>query len=498
MRKMAAKPLVIARRGSTGLAISFALLLLAGCDRNRGQPPRANDAIVIEPQPSILAVPVEAELGNLARLIEGEVPAQLWRIDKPGQTCVASKRVDLGIATVKTPTIKCRIVGSVTRGRVALAGKGEDIEITIPLRAVVSAVDVGGVLKRETATADAIVTARMRITFARDWTPRATMRIAYDWTDTPHIEFLGQRIDFTAQAERQLAPILARLERNLPAELGKMGLRDAIAGAWTAAFTTISLNRENPAAWMRIAPRELRYGGYTIADGRLRLNLGLRAITETHIGNRPPPPEPTPLPPMQPVATPVGRLAFFIPVIADYRVLEPVLMKALRRRSARPFDIPGLDPVRARFEKVEIYGTTNGRIAVGLTFTALEAGDTKPTHGTVWMTGKPVTRPDSRAIGFEDFAVSGTTDMTGGDLILDLVNAPGVAPMIAGLLAQNFERDYAKLIGKVDRAIANQRQDRVIIRADLERTRTGQLQAAGQGLYLPVWAEGTASITVTP
>ena len=160
--------------------------------------------------------------------------------------------------------------------------------------------------------------------------------------------------------------------------------------------------------------------------------------------------------------------------------------------------VPGLEPVDARFKAATIYGTSGGRIAVGLTFSAHERGSKTPTSGTVWMTGKPVNAEDSRRVGFTDFGVTGTTDMTGGDLILDLVNAPGVASMIAEMLAQNFERDYAELLGKVDRAIENKRAGDVMIRADLERTRTGQLQAAGAGLYLPVWASGTASVTIVP
>ncbi|MEL0251435.1 MAG: hypothetical protein VW935_05705, partial [Novosphingobium sp.] len=92
--------------------------------------------------------------------------------------------------------------------------------------------------------------------------------------------------------------------------------------------------------------------------------------------------------------------------------------------------------------------------------------------------------------------VSGTTDMTGGDLIIDLINAPGVAQLVASSLTQDFERDYAKLLGKVDRAIETKREGDFIVEADLLRTRSGQLQAAGQGLYLPVWATGTATVRV--
>jgi hypothetical protein len=160
--------------------------------------------------------------------------------------------------------------------------------------------------------------------------------------------------------------------------------------------------------------------------------------------------------------------------------------------------VPGVGPVRTDFHKATIYGITGGRIAVGLDFTARdEAGKLGATKGTVWMTGVPVNAEDSRRIGFEDFEVSGTTDMRGGDLILRLANTPGMSATIAGALAQNFEKDYGKLLGKIGRAIEDKREGDLVIRAEVTRTRTGRIQAAGRGLYLPVWADGTASITVT-
>lgn len=482
-------------RGRAWIAV-MAAVAIAGCGaRDRGQPPRANDAIRVDPSPSLIAVPVDVDLVDLQRVLERELPRTMWQIDKPGQTCAGRKRIDLGIAKLKTPAIKCRIVGQVTRGAIRLAGSGSTIRAAIPLTAGVRAETAGGMLK-ETATARAMAHAVIKLSLARDWTPRGTLDLDYDWTDTPHVEILGVRVDLTEQADKKLAPVIAKLERELPGELGRIGVRRAIDDAWRSAFATVSVNAANPPVWMRITPKAFQYGGYTIDGGRMHLKLGMRAITETHVGHRPAPPAPTPLPPLEPLATADGTLSFFIPVFSDYSVLEPVLMKALAKRSARPFDVPGLDPVRARFERVRIYGTTGGRIAVGLTFAALETGETKPSRGTVWLTGRPVTLPNSRRVGFTDFAVTGTTDRVGGDLIIDVINAPGIAPMIAEVLAQDFERDYARLIGKIDRAIEAKREGRLLIRADLKEARTGQLQAAGAGLYLPVWATGTASIRI--
>jgi hypothetical protein len=480
-----------------GLAVAGLCFALAACDRvgGSGPPVRTSDPIAVQPAPSLLAVPVDADLADLSRILERAVPQQLWTIDKPGQTCVKSKGLNLGIATIKTPKLKCRIVGAVRRGPLLLEGNGRDIRIAMPLHATIRAMNVAGILK-ESATADAMAHAVVRLDVGKDWSLRGKVNITYDWVDSPHVDFLGQRIEFADKADEKLAPIIARLERELPGELDKLHLRATIAQAWRQAFTTVSLNRENPPVWMRVTPRELQYGGYEIVGGKLRLKLGLLALTETYIGQRPQDPVPTPLPNARPLAKTLGQVEFFIPVFADYRELEPVLMRALVKRSARPFDVPGVGPVMARFRSTEIYGTKGGKIAVRVTFEAREAGSASTASGTVWLTGKPVNARDSRRVGFEDLAVTGTTDVTGGDLVIRLINAPGVVQYVAEALTQNFEKDYAKLLGKVDRAIEAKRTGNFVVQADLLRTRSGQLQAAGAGLYLPVWATGTATVRV--
>lgn len=476
-----------------------ASLLLSGCSDGVSDeaPPRVTTPITIEAVPSHIAVPVTARLDTLADALDRAIPQQLWSIDKPGQTCAAPKQVDLGIAKVKTPRIKCRIVGTVTRGALRLSGSGQDIVVGIPLHAVIRAEDIGGVIARETATADAIARAVIRLDLRKDWTPQGKVDLRYDWTDAPHVEFLGQRIEFADQADAKLAPVIARLERDLPAELRKLGIRQEIEKGWRSAFTVLSLNRENPPVWMRVRPRSLEYGGYEIEGRTLRLKLGMQATTESFVGDRPAAPKLAALPAMTRASGPTGRVAFAIPVIADYRQLEPVLMKALVKRSARPFDIPGIGDVRASFKGVTIYGTTDERIAVGIEFTARQVGPNEtPTNGTVWLTGKPVTAPDSREVSIADLAVSGTTDMTGGDLILDLANAPGVTQFIAASLAQNFQKDFAELLAKVRKAVATTRQGDFAISADIDRVRTGRIVATGQGLFLPTRIEGTARVSL--
>ena len=225
------------RRSEVSSASIASVLLcvacLAGCDRTpRQAPPRSTDTINVPPQTSTVDVPIVADLDKLARSLEQAIPRRLWSIDKPGQTCLPPKKVKILFAKIKTPAIQCRITGTVVRGPLVLEGSGKTIIVTMPLHAAISARDVGGVLSRETAEADARVRAVIRLDIARDWSPRGTVSIAYDWTDEPHVDFLGQRIEFTSKADAKLAGVVARLERSLPQELGRLQLREQVAQVW--------------------------------------------------------------------------------------------------------------------------------------------------------------------------------------------------------------------------------------------------------------------------
>ncbi|MEO7277369.1 MAG: DUF4403 family protein [Sphingomicrobium sp.] len=472
------------------------IVALAGCHKvPTSAPPRATSAISIPSQLSTVSVPVSVDLKELAQALERAVPRQLWQIDKPDQVCVPSKKIKVLFAKIKTPKVKCRIVGVVTRGPVSISGKGQDLIVVMPLHATVDARDIGGILKRETAYAEAEVRARVRLDLAADWSLHGKVAIDYDWTNPPHVDFLGQRIDLTSKADGKLQGVIARLEQTLPHELDKLHVRDRIVDAWRSAFTSLELNRANPPVWMRITPRELDYGGYT-ADGRaLALKLGMTAVTETFVGPRPADPRATPLPAMKSLKQRTGRIVFAIPVIADYRQLEPVLLEALTKRSRRPFEIPGIGPVNAQFSKVTAYGTGDGKIAVGLAFKAAKPGRS-PSSGTVWLTGRPVNSPNSRRVAFSDLNIAGVTDSTDTTLLLKLANVPVFSTIVADSLTQNFTKEYDDLLGKITRAIAEKRTGRLVIRAHIIDVQTGQLKAAGQGIYLPVVGKGTASITV--
>ena len=480
----------------SAIALTLALALgLAACRGPGGAPPRATDTIKSEPQSSIIAVPIAVDLAALSAALEREVPRQLWTIDQPGQVCVPSKQVKVLFVKVNTPTLRCRLVGQVMRGPMAISGSGREIVVTMPISAVIHARDVGGLIKQETATAQAQVRAIVHLDLAADWSLRGKVDIVYDWTKEPAVDFMGKHIVLTSKADTKLQGVVAKLERTLPAEIGKLQFRSQVEQVWRSAFTSLLLNRDNPPVWMRVTPQGLQYGGYAVQGRQLVLRLGMKALTETFVGDRPADPTAIALPSVRPLAADTGELQFYVPVIADYAELEPVIAKALVKRSDRPFAVPGVGDVYVRFGKVTAYGTDRGRIAVGLEFAALDT-DRRSTksHGTIWLTGLPINQPNTRQINFTDVTVDGATDSTGTNLLLKLANTPAFAETIAEALAQNFTKDYDQLLGKIDRAISDKRAGNLLIRADIQNVRTGSLKAAGNGLYLPVWGTGRASI----
>lgn len=483
-----------------GFALALSALLLSGCGKRADpEPPRVDTPIRWPVEASFVALPIEADSTRLTQALERIIPRTLWTIDRPTDDCVPPQRVKLFGKRLKvTPGLDCRIVGEVTRGSIHLHGQGDLIVADVPLHARISARDVGGVLKGETATGSALAKAHIRLSLAPDWTPRGTVDLKYDWTEAPGVDFLGQRITFTDEADEKLKPIVAQLERDLPHELAKMDVRSEVENVWRQGFTTLSLNRRRPPVWLKLQPQQVYYGGYRLRGDRLRLELGVEALTETVVGSRPDDPAPTPLPDLKTTKAGDG-LRLFVPVVAEYRQLDPVILRALRKRSARPFDLPGIGPVIARFEAVESYGTTGGRVAVAIRLLAQRAGSgIAPTHGNIWFAARPVNEPGSAQVGFTDLTITGDTDGVGGDLLLALGDSPGVRQLVANALAQNFGRDLDKLLDKIKRAVAEKREGALVLRADFDQVQTGRLRAAGTGLFLPVRINGEARLSYEP
>lgn len=468
----------------------LALALLSGCARKGGNdaPPRVNTPADLPTETSTIVVPVTASLDSLQRTLDRELPRRLWRIDQQVERCVKVKVLG---------QLGCRVTGEVTRGGIRLSGTGDRLVITMPVHAAISANKVGGLVSK-TATGDAEVHAVARLSMVGDWQPSARVSIDYDWTREPGIDFAGQRITFVDKADERLKPIVARLERTLPRELAKLRLRDQLAQVWVKAFTAINLNRERPPAWMRIAPQRLGFGSYSIRGRELTATLAAEALTQTYVGDRPADPSPTPLPPPSPRIGERG-LRFFIPVVADYRQLEPVVLRTLRKLNAKGIDLPQIGRVDARFDRVTVYATTADHLAIGVEVSAKARNSSVlAANGTVWLTAIPYNEPNTQRVQARDIRIAADTDSQVANLLAALFGNADVQGSIASGLTHDFVGDYDKVLRAARKALNQRREGDFLIDATITDVRNGELKVTGEGLFMPVRATGTATIRFRP
>lgn len=511
------------RSARTGLFLSILCIvaMLSGCSEPVGNPapPRVTTAAQLPKQTSTIIVPLSIDIGGLEAKLNNSAPTRLWAINQYEPKCVPAQRVTIcpvhktkckgkacknvdckiGLKRTKvTPDISCTIVGQVNRGRIRLSGRGDVLILTMPVNAVVSARDVGGVIKRETANASADVRAHVRISIADNWSPRAKVDIAYDWREPPGINFLGKRIQFIRKADAELAKVIARMERDLSQEISRVQTRKLVEGAWAEGFTTIMLNRERPPAWMRVTPQRLGFGGYRINGRQLMLTLSAEAVTETFVGDKPDKPAVSPLPPPARMSGDHG-LRFHIPVLADYRELEPVILRALRKLAAKGITLDKIGPVTVDFKKVTVYATEGGKIAVGIEANAdVIRSPLKGTNGVIWLSAIPYNEANSEVVHVRELQIAGTTDREAVNLLFALFNDPEVRAEISNALVTNFNRDYEKVLNAAKQAIAMRREGDFTLSAEVNEVSHGTVVATGQGLFLPVDVTGKANIRYTP
>jgi hypothetical protein len=187
-----------------------------------------------------------------------------------------------------------------------------------------------------------------------------------------------------------------------------------------------------------------------------------------------------------------------VPIIADYAELEPVLAKALNKVAAKGIDVPSIGVVKVKFGPPRLYATENGRLALGLAMAARGPRQVLDTKGTVWLTAKPETMPDSEKLLIRDVQMATGVSGAQFQLLVDIAESEVVQDALEDALTQDFSRDYLKLMAKIDVALKAVRVGPFRLTATLTDMHHGTAQALGQGLYLPVVSRGTARLDFAP
>lgn len=492
-----------------GLGIAIVAASVAGWlllrDRQQAAlgsaPPRATPAPLPPQPPSSIALPVRVPLALIERAVNSAVPQQLWQVDKAGAVCMKGGRLNILGSRVKvTPDIKCRIVGQVTRGAITLSGRQGRIHLEMPVSALLEARDIGGVIARSGTTASALITADLVPLITPEGQLSARIDLTYNWQQEPAVRVLGQSIRLTEKADEKLAPVLARAQADLPRRLAALQVRAELEKLWRQGFAVQSINRRNPAAWLRLTPQSLAFAGARVEDHQLRIDARLGALAEVVLGPAPKPATSTPLPA---IATPTdsvtGGLALHIAVLADPATLQPAIDKALAKVAARGIEVPDVGRVRVRFGRSTLYTTPDGKLALGLVISARGPRQLLDTRGRLWLTARPETGTHDERLRIRDLDLAAAP---GADpqfpLLVAVAKSDAVRGAVAAALAQDFARDYRKLERRIDLALAQVPIGDFQLAVLLNSVRHGKLIVVGDRLYLPVTAYGIARLDLPP
>ena len=356
----------------------------------------------------------------------------------------------------------------------------------------VSAKDIGGIIKSVTATGSANVRANATMDMDENWMPKASVNADYSWNDKIGVDILGQKVTFSSKVDPKIKDAIAKLETNLSRQISKLDVNKKLSDAWMKGFTTIQISK-NPPTWLRFTPQKVGYSGYDINDGAIKLTLMAKGITETFVGPRASDPEPTELPKLtkDPLA---GGFDFYLPVVADYGVMEDAAKNALEIGEAQMLDIPNVGAVKVIFKDVSIYQTTGNAVALGVTLTVDPPGQIFDTSGTVWLSTKLRVDNDTKTTGVESLDVYGQTDNPAFSLLLSVLQIPTINDRLKSGLTYDFKANYADVLAKASEAMNRPISRDLYLEGQVTDATIDQVKATPQGLFLGVEVRGTAAL----
>ncbi|MEM6828469.1 MAG: DUF4403 family protein, partial [Pseudomonadota bacterium] len=204
-------------------------------------PPKVEGAPDYAVDTSVIVARLSVPTQQLSTALTRDVPETLVTIDERLEECVPSESVKvLGAKLFDTPTLGCDLAGEITRGPISVGGDGTQIVLRMPLSARIEVRNIGDILKRETATAEAAVTMRGTLGVTKDWGLDPDFDINYEWTLEPGVDFLGTRISLRSVADKELDKMIPEVEAMLKTKAREFNLRGEADKAWQDIFTTES------------------------------------------------------------------------------------------------------------------------------------------------------------------------------------------------------------------------------------------------------------------
>jgi hypothetical protein len=427
--------------------------------RSYDRPAPTHDNVELTARTSSVVIPIEISLSDIQTKINAAVPSTLYSIDQSMDDCVPAQWAEFcllprpwggcaqNVKTKITPGIDCHLSGSATlRGPISVGGFGTRLTLTVPVNVSITAKGRGEIGKniQQTAGADANLTATLEVDIDEDWQPKVKISISNRWDDPPHVWIFGGKISFADKVDPKIDEIIADLRKRLHDMLADLKLREEVQEQWNKIFEPIGL-QESPGVWLSFSPQSVGYGGYEIKNGALNMTFMVMGTVNTHLGSKPKPQTPSPLPKLL-RELPTPGFDFSLALSADYSAVADQIQRALKVGNSQEFDVTGLGKIKVTFKDVSIYQSVDKALAIGLTLDAQPPNSFFATKGTVWLLSQFEVDNDRKLLTPTKLTVYSKTNNAPVDLLVSLVELAPINNALRGALTYDFSEKYQQLM----------------------------------------------------
>lgn len=441
---------------------------------------------------STVALPMDIALGDLAALLDSQIPADLHRAGPARHICVPAQRACFDIPEFRglkiyrkrecidiTPEISCDIAEHVYReGPIQVSGEGG----TLKLRQIVVATanvrgrgDIGRNIS-ETAHARADVSVSVTPRVAPDWTLGADVAVTYRWIDRPTVRLFNLfDIIFAGKVEPEMDRAIAGFRDQMTQELARLNLPRVAEEAWIALHEPleIPLPGDTRQLYLNFRPAAVGFSGLDVAGGRLRATVSISGYA--HVGTHRAKLEPSPLPHLSAIPTEASGFAVDLPLTLSIEALNAQLLSALPNEVKLNGSASGAQGT-IRVISAELTAT-GSRLAVRMQVAnrisglpaALRMAGLGNYTGTVTFSATPVYDQESKLLRLADARL--TLDSTSP--FARLIGLASQTGLMARLLDSTFVFDLSENIAELD----------TIFAAVLNRSLGNGLELRGSGTF---------------
>lgn len=468
-------------------------------------PPREDSTTTFPERPSSVSLPVTIRLSDISDRLNTEVPRQLFAIDENRNACVPAQwaRICLiprlfrgGCAqelnTKISPEIDCHLEGTVKRGDFRVTASGNEIIVTVPIDASVTARGRGEIGKHIQETGKGSIEARARITadISEDWQPIVRIKPDFTWTDRAHIyiDLLRLKITFASKLEPKIREVMDQLQSTINSEVKKLKVRDTAETMWKKGFEATRVSSA-PDVWFRFIPHEIGLSGFTSTTNSLDVRLTAIGLTQVFVGFKPDPVNQAPLPPLRKNIAD-GPFDMYLPVFADYSTVSQTLESVLRINEKQSLAVPKIGDVDVVFRGIESYPAKDHAIVIRLTFEADPPGHFFDAKGSVWIKAKVKIDSSGKKLIPHSLEYGVEADNSAADFLLAIAQIDPIKSKIEKAITYDFSKQYEHALTVANEAVNQSVSKDLMLEGAIQRAGVDEVGVTADGIYMGLEVTG--------